>query len=100
MDRQLTKRLKNDLTTGARSEVKALRSLLNQKCRENPDDLCLMHNRALVLALDLSFEKSSEIFAHVSLLNRDKNILEHGWQENWVIQLLRIGEYQKAVDVL
>ena len=86
-DRHLFKLLKN-------ADFVAGRQLLFKQCREYPADVCLMHNKALMLAFQNQLDQSSQLFGHVEELVREQATrLQSGWQMNWVVVKLRNQDY-------
>ena len=85
-DRYLFKLLKNiDFVAG--------RQLLYKQCRDDPTDVCLVHNKALMLAFQNQLDQSSRLFEKVDELDREAPRLQRGWQMNWAVVKLRNQDY-------
>ena len=86
--------------------------LVYKQFRENSADSSLAHNKAIFLAvLKLDLAKSEELFVQVSDAQLFKQVnefengnqapqFEQGWQVNWAIVRIMLGNYQGAIEVL
>ena len=78
----------------------SLRNLLQKQCLESPEDPCLLHNKAVLYAYKHHDEASLEIFEHLGADEVALETLEHGWQINWAIVLLRTGDHTSLARML
>ena len=70
---------------------------------QKADDVCLIHNKAVILVLQdssNSLSESDKEFRKVYELEREDKKLEDGWIKNWVIVKLLMADYTGAIELL
>ena len=67
--------------------------LFKQSRAAKDKDICLLHNKAVVVALESQLALSDSFFSEVAKMDSDMPVLESGWLINWVIVKVRLGDY-------